>query len=347
MRSTLSPAFTGLKMRQMFEFVVAVSRQTADTLKQQGVSEEVEFKDLAMKFTVDNIASCAFGIEVNSFKDPDNSFQVIAQDFANFGNFKNVLKFAGYLLVPSLMKYLKIKFFDGRVNEFFQDAILDTIRVREEKGIIRHDMINLLIQAKKGRLNHDSIDNEKITDGFATVQESHIGKSNVKRQWDDEDLAAQCFIFFLAGFDTVATAMSFMAHELAVNPEVQQKLYDEIVETENDLNGDSVTYEKLQNMKYLDQVVCEVLRKWPPAPLTDRICVKDYELDCDGKKIVIEKGKNFFVPIWAIQNDPNYFPDPSKFDPDRFSDENRGNIQEYTYIPFGTNVFCFFSRFLT
>lgn len=64
-----------------------------------------------------------------------------------------------------------------------------------------------------------------------------MGKSSVKRQWDDEDLAAQCFIFFLAGFDTVATTMTFMAHELAINPDIQQKLYEEIVGTENDLEG--------------------------------------------------------------------------------------------------------------
>lgn len=329
----------------MFDFVVAVSRQTSDSLKQQGITKEVEFKELAMKFTVDNIASCAFGIEVNSFNDPDNSFQSIAQNFSNFGNFSNVLKFSGYLLAPNFMKFFNIRFFDRKVNEFFQDAILETIKVREEKGIIRHDMINLLIQAKKGRLTHDSSD-EKITDGFATVEESQMGKTNATRKWDDGDLAAQAFIFFLAGFDTVATAMSFMAHELAINPDVQQKLYNEIVETENDINGKSVTYEKLQNMKYLDQVVCEVLRKWPPAPLTDRICVKDYELEYDGKKIIIEKGKNFFMPIWAIQNDPLYFPNPSKFDPERFSDENKGNVQDYTYIPFGTGPRnCIGSRF--
>lgn len=155
MRSTLSPAFTGSKMRKMFDFVAVVSRQTADSIKQEmrtgtGISKEFEFKDLAMKFTVDNIASCAFGIEVNSFKNPDNHFQMVAKDFANIGSFKNVLKFAGYLLVPSIMKLLQIKFFDKRVDVFFQHAILDTIKVREEKGIIRHDMINLLIQAKKG-----------------------------------------------------------------------------------------------------------------------------------------------------------------------------------------------------
>lgn len=190
MRSTLSPAFTGLKMRQMFDFVVTVSRQTADTLKQQQVSEEVEFRDLAVKFTVDNIASCAFGIEVNSFKDPNNTFQLIAQDFAKFGNFASILKFAGYLMAPKLMKLFNIKLFDGRINVFFQDAILNTIKVREEQGIIRHDMINLLMQAKKGILTHDSSD-EKVSDGFATVEESQMGKASVKRKWDDDDLAAQ------------------------------------------------------------------------------------------------------------------------------------------------------------
>ncbi|KAJ6619975.1 putative cytochrome P450 9f2 [Pseudolycoriella hygida] len=348
MRSTLSPAFTGSKMRQMFDFVVTVSRQTADSLKhqiQQGVSKEVEFKDLAMKFTVDNIASCAFGIEVNSFRDPGNSFHTIAKKFSESGTFKILLKFSGYLLAPSLMKFFKIKFFDESVNKFFQKAILDTIKVREEKGIIRHDMINLLIQAKKGNLTHESGD-EKIVDGFATVQELQTGKAGVKRKWNDEDLAAQCFIFFLAGFDTVATAMTFMAYELAINPDVQQNLYEEIVETDNLLNGLSVTYDKLQNMKYMDQVVCEVLRKWPSAPLTDRICIKDYELEYDGKKILIEKGKNFLIPIWAIHNDPNYFPDPSKFDPERFSDENKRSIREYTYLPFGTGPRnCIGSRF--
>lgn len=282
---------------------------------------------------------------MNSFNDPGNSFQLIAQDFADFGKFKNVLKFAGFLMAPKLMEFFKVKFFDEKIDAFFQEAILNTIKVREEKGIIRHDMINLLIQAKKGRLTHDATD-EKVADGYATVEESKMGQTSVKRQWDDEDLAAQCFVFFLAGFDTVATAMSFLAYELSVNPDIQQKLYDEIVETERDLNGQSVSYERLQAMKYLDQVVCEILRKWPPAPLTDRICVKNYELEVDGRRIVIEKGKNFFVPVWAIHNDPNYFPDPNKFDPERFSDENRSNIQEYTYIPFGVGPRnCIGSRF--
>ncbi|KAG5671504.1 hypothetical protein PVAND_001698 [Polypedilum vanderplanki] len=199
MRSTLSPAFTGHKMRLMFDFVTKVGKQTAETLKRQvdeGRKNDFEFKELATKFTVDNIASCAFGISINSFSNPENDFFDIAKKFANFGNTKTVLKFIGYMVMPSIMKFFKIKVFGAKISKFFKEAVLDTIKVREEKGIVRHDMINLLIQAKKGTLVHEI--EEKLIEGFATVEESQMGKIQSKRKWDDEDLAAQAFIFFLA-----------------------------------------------------------------------------------------------------------------------------------------------------
>lgn len=94
--------------------------------------------------------------------------------------------------------------------------------------------------------------------------------------------------------------MSFMAYELVANQDIQQKLYEEISQVEKELDGKLLTYEALQGMKYMDQVVCEALRKYPPAPMTDRICTKDYEINCDGKKFTIEKGSSFVIPIWGI-----------------------------------------------
>jgi cytochrome P450 family 9 len=207
MRATLSPAFTGSKMRQMFDFVSTVGQQTAKTMQDEiknGSENSFEFKALAMKFTVDVIASSAFGIEVNSFKNPDNDFHRIAKKVTNFSSAKTALKFAGYLTAPKVMKMLKINLLDKESCDFFNEAICETMKIREEKGIIRHDMINLLLQARKGQLAHNNNVEEKTIDGFATVEESQLGKSDVKRVWDDEDLAAQCFIFFLAGFDTVS-----------------------------------------------------------------------------------------------------------------------------------------------
>lgn len=124
------------------------------------------------------------------------------------------------------------------------------------------------MQARKGQLAHTTTDEEKITDGFATVEESEVGKSEVKRVWDDDDFAAQSLIFFLAGFDTVANTMSFMAYELVCNPDVQKRLFEEIREMHDKLDGRNITYEQIQGLKYLDQVVSETLRKWPVAPVS-------------------------------------------------------------------------------
>jgi cytochrome P450 family 9 len=191
----------------MFEFVSSVGQQAAQTIKDKvksGNETSYEFKDLARKFTVDVIATCAFGIEVNSFKHPENDFHRIAAKVANFGGIATTLKFIGYFSMPKVMHFLKIKFFDGETTEFFQGAITGTMKVREEQGIVRHDMINLLMQAKKGKLSHEKQSDEvSQSDGFATVQESQVGTSEVKRKWEDDDLTAQAFIFFFAGFDTV------------------------------------------------------------------------------------------------------------------------------------------------
>ena len=195
----------------MFDFVSSVGSQTAKTMKEDikaGTKSAVEFKALAMKFTVDVIASCAFGIEVNSFKDSQNEFYKIATQVTNMSNTKQILKILGYQISPKLMKLLGVELFDRSISNFFREATLDTMKVREEKGIVRQDMINLLMEAQKGKLSHNNNNDEKTVDGFATVEESEVGKSTAKKTWNDNELVAQCLIFFFAGFDTVEFKVS-------------------------------------------------------------------------------------------------------------------------------------------
>lgn len=81
----------------------------------------------------------------------------------------------------------------------------------------------------------------------------------------------------------------------------------------------------------------ESLRMWPPALAFDRICSKQYSFqDFDGKNIAINKGENVWVPIMGIHRDERYYPNPTKFDPDRFSDENKANINAQAFLPFGS-----------
>lgn len=77
----------------------------------------------------------------------------------------------------------------------------------------------------------------------------------------------------------------------------------------------------------------ETLRKYPPAPAFLRKCTKTYKLkDAPG---MVEEGLSVIIPCYGLHRDPEYFPEPDRFDPERFNDENRAKIWDYCYIPFG------------
>jgi cytochrome P450 len=75
------------------------------------------------------------------------------------------------------------------------------------------------------------------------------------------------------------------------------------------------------------------LRKYPPVIATDRVCVKSYKVP--GTDKVIEAGTVLSVPIFGLQRDPEFFPEPKLFDPERFNEEKKALVKPYTYLPFG------------
>lgn len=77
----------------------------------------------------------------------------------------------------------------------------------------------------------------------------------------------------------------------------------------------------------------ETLRKYPAAAFLGRRCTKDYKVE--GTDVVLEKGCKLFIPVMGLHHDDEYFPEPEKFDPERFSDENKRHIKPFTYLPFG------------
>nr|UYU26123.1 cytochrome P450 9Z1 [Propylea japonica] len=157
------------------------------------------------------------------------------------------------------------------------------------------------------------------------------------RKLEIDDIASQALIFFLGGFETVTSSMCFMAYELAANPAIQKRLIKEIDEYKK--KNPVPQYDHIvHNLQYLDMVLAEVFRKWPPILNLDRICTQDYEINptsSDEEKITIEKDDLVWLPVWCIHHDPKYWPEPEKFDPERFNVENRPKNQDGKYIPFG------------
>ncbi|XP_017770221.1 PREDICTED: cytochrome P450 9e2-like isoform X3 [Nicrophorus vespilloides] len=316
MRAILSPVFTGSKMRLMFDLMKACSDQfVAHFLERSDVVLEVS--DAFTRFANDVIASCAFGVKCDSLKQPENEFYAMGKDATDFSTLSRKFKIFFFFLVPNISKKFKFSIFSRKVGDFFKGLVKENIEMREVNGIKRNDLINLLMEARKKELSH-------------------------------EDITAQALVFFFAGFDSVSTLMSFLAYELALNPEVQDKLRDEIDETLISCKG-NLRYEDLQSMKYLDMVIAETLRKWPSTFVVDRVCVKPYTIPALEKSesdLHLNAGDVLWLPIFGIQRDPNYYTDPERFDPERFNDENKGRIGTSTYIPFGLGPRnCIGSRF--
>ncbi|XP_014487205.1 PREDICTED: cytochrome P450 6l1-like [Dinoponera quadriceps] len=153
-----------------------------------------------------------------------------------------------------------------------------------------------------------------------------------KSYFDWDDLIARALIFFTGGFETTSTAMSFALYEFVLHPEIQNKLRKEILDAMILLTNQTRKF-SVGSLPYLDMVISEILRKYPVMPFIDRQTVKTYQMP--NSNLLIEKGTRIFISLLGIHYDPQYFPDPEKFDPKRFSQGSRSNIPTYAYMPFG------------
>jgi cytochrome P450 family 6 len=192
--------------------------------------------------------------------------------------------------------------------------VKDTVSYRENNNYTRKDFLPLLIDLKNNKLAEN--------EGY-----KHDGNT-----LSIDEIAAQCFVFFIAGFETSSTTMTFAMYELSKHQELQDKVRDE-VNAVLAKHGGKISYEAIQDMKYMDQVINEALRKYPPLPLLTRQCVLDYKIP--GEDLIIEKGTSIIISILGIHYDKEYYPDPEKFDPERFTEENKKSRHHFAHIPFG------------
>lgn len=226
MRHKLTTTFTSGKMKFMFPTVVEVSKQFSEAFATI-VAEDpiVEIKDLLSRFTTDVIGRCAFGIECNSLKDPSAEFRTKGRQFFTDRRHNFIVQTL-MIAFPKFAQKLGMKIIPDHVHDFFMGMVKETVKYREENNIVKNDFLNLLLELKNN--NETSL----------TI----------------EEMAAQCFVFFVAGFETSSSTMGFCLYELALNQDIQEKVRTEILETLENHNGE-FTYECMQDMKYLDQCV--------------------------------------------------------------------------------------------
>ncbi|KAI4465971.1 cytochrome p450 family 4 [Holotrichia oblita] len=145
----------------------------------------------------------------------------------------------------------------------------------------------------------------------------------------NEQIREEVDTFMFEGHDTTASAIAFSLYCLAENPHVQDLAVNELskIFTSKD---DQILHKHLQQMRYLEKVIKEALRLYPSVPIFGRQLQEDAEFD----GAIIPKGVTITTFAYGMHRDPKLYPDPEKFDPERFTLENQNNRNPFAYVPF-------------
>ncbi|XP_030388126.1 uncharacterized protein LOC115634502 [Scaptodrosophila lebanonensis] len=313
MRNKLSSTFTSGKMKYMFPTVVKVGYEFVevfgDMVRKQS---EIEVKELLARYTTDVIGTCAFGIECSSLKDPEAEFRLMGRRV--FTDVRHgVLGLTFINSFPKLARRLHMKSTPQHIEDFFLRIVRETVTFREQNNIKRNDFMDQLIELKNNRM-----------------LKSETGES---MNLTLEEVAAQAFVFFAAGFETSSTAMGFALYELAQNANIQQRARDEINEV-LEKHNDELNYECMKELTYLDQIISETLRLYTVLPVLNRECLEDYVVP-GYPKYVIKAGMPVLIPAGAMHRDEKLYPDPDTFNPDNFDPDRVKERDSVEWLPFG------------
>lgn len=144
----------------------------------------------------------------------------------------------------------------------------------------------------------------------------------------DEQLRDEAMTIFLAGHETTANALTWTWYLLSQHPEVETRLHEEVDAV---LAGRAPTVEDLPRLRYTEMVLAEAMRLYPPAWVLGRRALKDYEVG--GYRV--PAGSIVIMSQYVTHRDERYFPDPLRFDPERWTPEAKEARPQFSYFPFG------------
>ncbi|XP_062540505.1 probable cytochrome P450 308a1 [Armigeres subalbatus] len=312
-RSQVMPVFTQMKIRSCFPIITNVAGNFLDYItKTRESNPDFEAKNICAKFAIDSIASCAFGIDAESFTNPHSEFRRVGFELFRPSSILTTIRMLLVLYVPKVAILLRIPFVPHHVDRWFRKLVNEMIRQRKEGEVERQDLFQAV---------------------YDTLTQN--GTVDVK----NNAIVGHSLTFLTEGFETSSTMMCYFLYELAANQNIQDRVLREIDCVLKEYNG-SLTDEAVNKLHYMDRAMYETLRLHSTVFTLKKVCTKEYELppqyaDNQGKRMVLKPGMSAIIPVHAVHLDPDNFPNPYRFDPDRFLDENRKARHRYAFLGFG------------
>lgn len=305
------------------------------------VKENEDF-DISEDFkclTLDVIASTVFSYDTDIFNTKDSIFIeklnfVFDSINSETMSLQRKLLVAIFISFPACLPIAKL--FWPRIaappNEWFHELAKRMITERQSSGEIRPDYIQLLLGLLKGTKQANT-SSETDSDLSEDKLARDLRRNVTSKFLTMEEIQRQTFIFLVAGYETTATTLAFIAYYLALYPDVQAKLQEEIDTNFPDQHA-KINYETVQALPYLEMVFCEVSQLAYIGQLAvQRMCKETTRVG----DFVIPKGARVIINVADIHYNPELWgPEPvDQLVPERFLPERRGNRHPMAYLPFG------------
>ncbi|KAK7882254.1 hypothetical protein WMY93_028428 [Mugilogobius chulae] len=319
-------------MKEMVPLINTATNALMDNLNVYAESNEAfDIHKCFGCFTMDVIASVAFGTQVDSQNNPDDPFVHHAQMFLSLSVFRPIKLFfiAFPLILGPFARLIPNKRRD-QMNHFFISTIHKIIMQREEQPPEEVTRVYLWstseVHSDVGPQTSTSLNKE--SNRSQSAQEPSSRRSHRKTMSEDE-VIGQAFVFLLAGYESSSNTLVFTCYLLALHPECQRRLQEEVDDFYT--RHESPDYTNVQELKYLEMVISEALRMYPPGFRFVRVI--EHESVVNGQRL--PKGAWLEIPAGFLHHDPEHWPEPHKFIPERFTPEAKANRHPFVYLPFG------------
>ena len=303
-RRIAAPAFHRQRIAAYGDQIVAIA---ASHREQWQPGQRIDIAAASMALSLEIVARTLFDTDVTpdirAINDEVNTIMGLYNFIVAFPRIESFL----HLPIPGVVKFRKSK---ARLDAVVDRLIAEHRRSAVDKG----DLLSMLL-----RSTYEPTDTETAA-----------GKQ--PERMSDDQVRDEVLTIFLAGYETVANALTWTWYLLSQNPEVEAKLHAELDSVLGTGNHQRLpTLADYPNLRYTEQVFAESMRLYPPAWAMGRMSTREIHLGPYN----IPAGAHLFFSQYIMSRTPEYFPDPLRFDPDRFTPEAKAARPKFTYFPFG------------
>ncbi|XP_037914477.1 cytochrome P450 4d2-like [Hermetia illucens] len=318
-RRIITPTFHFKILEEFSEVMDEQSHILVDKLQKHSWTEAFNIEPYITLCALDVISETALGTKINAQMDPSCEYAQAVHTMSYIVMERMVKPYLKYDLIFSIL-YPKMKKAEVKASRILHDFTEHIIEDRRK----------LLLEDIKA--NHVDTDEAEMTRKRKRTLLDVLLQATIQGQpLSNNDIREEVDTFTFEGHDTTTAGISFTLYCLSRQPEVQEKVFSEIREVIGNDKTKPAKMQELQDLKYLEIVIKESMRLYPPVPMIARKLEEDIQINDK----FFPAGSDVTIPMFLLMRDPEIFSDPDHFKPERFFTEKFSEkATAYSYIPF-------------